>query len=482
VAKAPTKKQLEPFELKYNPGPVTTDFMSDRESRVLLLIGPVGTGKTTAAAFKQIMLNSRWIKADKNGKKRSRYAVIRNTYSDLKDATIRTYMDWFPPGDFNGSYHQTDKNAIYRIEDREIEICFRALDDEADVRKLLSTEYSGGHIDEAKEIPRVIMTSLASRFRYPAKKDYIDECDPFTTRPQILLTTNYPNRDHWLYRDFVAAPKQGYRIFEADQSENKHNLPDNYYENQMIDFADRPDLLKTLVLGEWGMTYKGKIVYPEWINKTFVSPDSIIPDISKNFQRGWDNTGLHPACVISQINANLQWCILKEFWHEDIGITDFTEWVHIWCKDNLPGAKFRDIVDPACRNRGVDPTKGSALDWMVKYFNGVGAEFNPEMGIQTPIVRREAVASRLIVKSGRPMMLVDPGCQLVIDGFDGGYHRKEIGNSGVYKTDPHKDKFADIHDSIAYSASKLFTTQIEKAPTKSVTQMLAGMGRIRGDF
>jgi len=476
MAKAP-----EPFHLKYNPGPVTMEFLKDRESRVELLIGPFGTGKTTAAAYKLLMLSSRWIKPDKNGKRRSRYAVIRNTYSQLKDSTIKAYLDWFPPGEFGGSYHQTDKNAKYRIEDREIEICFRALDDENDVRNLLGNEFSGGHVDEAKEIPKVIVTGLMGRFRYPAKKDYVDECDPFTTRPQLLLTTNYPNRDHWLYKDFVATPKLGYQIYEQGQEENKHNLPDNYYENMALDFEDRPDMLKTLVLGQWGMTYKGKLVFPEWNNKTFVSPRALIADSGKIIHRGWDNTGLHPACTISQLNANMQWCLLKEFWHEDIGITDFTEWVHLWCKDNLHGAKFRNQLDPACRNRGNDPTKGSALDWMIKYFNGVGAPFDYEFGIQTPLVRREAVASRLVVKNNQPLMLVDPSCQLIIDGFDGGYHRKEIGNSGVYKTEPHKDKFADISDSYQYTATVLFTTKEEKKPVQSVTQMMAA-GPIRGDF
>lgn len=404
----------------------------------------------------------------------------------LKDSTIRAYLDWFPPSEFGGGYHQTDKNATYRIEDREIEICFRALDDENDVRKLLSTEYSGGHIDEAREIPQIIMTSLMSRFRFPAKKDYDDECDPFTTRPQVLMTTNYPNRDHWLYRDFVAKKKVGYQIFEGGQEENKHNLPDNYYENQMIDYADRPDLLRTMVMGEWGMTYKGRLVYPEWNNfpsKTFLSPTHIVPDMSKVFYRGWDNTGLHPACVIAQMNAQMQLCILQEFWHEDIGITEFTEWVYLWCKDNLPDARFRDVVDPACRNRGVDPTKGSALDWMKKYFNDVGAPFNWELGVQTPLVRREAVVSRIgIGRNGLPLMLIDPACKLIIDGFDGGYHRKEIGNSGIFAASPFKDKYADCMDALAYFCTVLFTTKIERPPVKSVTQMLAGMGRIRGDY
>jgi hypothetical protein len=443
------------------------------------------TGKTTAAAYKILMLNSKWIRQDSKGRRRSRYAVVRNTMGQLKDSTIRAYLDWFPPADFGGGYHQTDKNATYRIADREIEICFRALDDEADYKKILSTEYSGAHVDECKEIPGIIVTGLMSRFRFPPVKDYPIDVYPYATDPQCILTTNYPNRDHWLYRDFVKAPKVGYRIFEQTQEENKHNLPHNYYENQAIDYADRPDMLKTMVLGQWGMTYQGKLVYPEWSNwpqRTFVSPLPIVPDSGKIFQRGWDNTGLHPACVITQLNSNLQWTINQEFWHEDIGITDFTEWVHLWCQDVLNGAKFRDIVDPASRNRGTDPTKGSSLDWMKKYFNDVGAPFDWEFGIQTFSVRREAVAGRIgMGRNGKPLMLIDPSCTLVIDGFDGGYHRKEIGNSGVFKTEPHKDKYCDVHDGVQYVGTRLFTTQIEKPVPRSVTQIMAA-GAIRGDM
>lgn len=480
MAKAP-----EPLNLKYTPGPVTEEFLSDRENRALLLIGPFGTGKTTAAAFKLLMLQSRWVRPDKNGKRRTRFAVVRNTYSQLKDSTIKAYLDWFPPAQFNGRYHITDKNATYYIDNREVEICFRALDDENDVRNLLGNEYSGAHIDEAKEIPHIIMSGIMGRFRYPAKKDYDDGLDPFTTRPQVLLTTNYPNRDHWLYRDFVKAPKLGYRIFEQTQEENKHNLPDNYYENMAIDFADRPDMLKTLVLGQWGMTYKGKLVYPEWGNypqRTFIAPVLSQVDSGKLIHRGWDNTGLHPACVISQMNAQGQWCVLQEFWHEDIGITEFTEWVHIWCQDTLNGAKFQDELDPASINRGNDPTKSSAIDWMRKYFNDVGAPFNWVKGIQSPVARREAVAGRIgIGRNGLPMMLVDPSCTLIIDGFDGGYHRKEIGNSGVYSASPFKDKYADCHDSLAYTATVLFNTKQEKKKVQSVSQIMA-QGGIRGGW
>ena len=449
--------KTDAYQLKYDPGPMTLQFLKDKEYRASLLIGPFGTGKTTAAAFKKIMLQSQWVRPDKKGKRRTRFAIVRNTYPQLRDTTIKSYLDWFPPGMFGGDYKSSDKVATYRIGDREIELLFRALDDDNDVRNLLSLELSGAHVDEAREVNNSIFKGILGRVgRFPSIKDYDGE-SPFLTPPQVDLTTNYPNRDHWLYRDFVANPISGYTMFEQIQEENKHNLPPNYYENLELDYADRPDLLKTLVRGEWGITYIGKLVYPEWVPKLFKADKKIVPIPGKVFQRGWDNTGLHPGCVISQLNNDLQWCVMKEFHEDDIGISDFCELVDIWCSENLNGADFKDFVDPAGRNRGSDPTKSSPVEWMKKYFKGVNHKFNPVEGIQTFKIRRESVANRMITKRDRPMILVDPSCTLLLDGFEGGYCYKEIGNSGIYRDSPEKNKYADVHDALQYIGTKLFS-------------------------
>lgn len=444
-----SKQKVEPFSVRYDPGPVTLEFLKDKEYRASLLIGPFGTGKTTAAAFKKIMLQSQWIRADKKGQRRSRFAVVRNTYPQLRDTTVRSYLDWFPPGEFGGRYWEADKRALYRIGDREVEILFRALDDENDVRNLLSLELSGAHVDEAREVRHSIFKGILGRVgRYPSIKDY-DGGNPFLSSIQVDLTSNYPNRDHWLYRDFVSNPVAGYKMFEQGQGENKHNLPPNYYENLELDYADRPDLLKTLVRGEWGITYIGKLVYPEFRKSLHMSSRPLVLDSDKTVIRGWDNTGLHPGCVITQVNSTGQWLIKAEFWQEDVGIMDFGEMVQTWCNENIHGGKFRDIGDPAGKNR--DSNKMSPKDYLKK----IGIRI--EDGIQTFKARREAVAGRLTkLINGEPAILVDPSCTLVLDGFEGGYCYKEIGNSGIYKNEPEKNKYADVHDALQYPATRLF--------------------------
>jgi len=443
--------------LNYIAGPVAQRFHKDVESRVKLLIGPFGTGKTTSAAWDLISASKR-VLPDKDGIIRSRFAVVRNTYPELRDTTIKTYLDWLPEHLF-GNYNQSAKRYSIVFQNRHIEILFKALDTSKDVRDLLSLELTGAHVDEAREIHEDVIKGLLGRVgRYPSLKD-TGGINPFLAPPQVVLTTNYPSTEHHLYRDFVKEPIEDYAIYEQSQEENKQHLRDNYYEDLEKDYASRPDLLRTLVRGTWGVTVRGKQVYTEFSRKLHVASKPLRP-IEGLVIRGWDNTGLSPACIISQISSTGQWLLLKEFCGEDIGITEFGEMVQLWCNNTFGvGAKYRDIGDPAGKNR--DSAKLSPKIYLTQL--GV----NVEDGIQTFKTRIEAVVGRLTtLKNGQPAILISPGCTRVIDGFEGGYAYPEIGNSGVFKNEPAKNEYSHIHDAIQYPATRLFIFDKPKPPQR----------------
>lgn len=444
-------------DLVYECGPVAQKFHKDIASRVKLLIGPFGTGKTSSGSFDIIDLQSRRVVAI-DGVKRSRFAVVRNTYPELKDTTIKTYFDWFPEHVF-GEYNKTEKRYMIKYENREIELLFRALDNPDDVKSLLSLELTGAHVDESREIHEDIIKVLLGRVgRYPSKKDTNGK-NPFTFPPQVILTSNYPSTEHWMYRDFVKATVDGYAIYEQKQSENKHNLRDNYYEDLERDYANRPDLLRTLVRGTWGVTVKGKQVYPEFNRDIHVAKKSLKPSGQTHIIRGWDNTGLSPAISLSYINDLGQWCIFKEFPFEDVGIMDATEAVIVWININLDKeCTIKDYGDPAGKNR--DANKKTPAMYIQEKAKDYGKTIVIDDGIQTFKIRRETVAGRLTkIINGLPAVQIDPECTRLIDGFEGGYAYSEIGNSGVYQDMPKKNEYSHIHDSIQYPATRLFYTE-----------------------
>lgn len=454
--------EVEPYTLTYNCGPVALKFHKDRQSRVKLLIGPFGTGKTSSGAYDQIMCQSKRVRADKNGVKRSRFAVVRNTYPQLRDTTIKTVLEWFPPEKFGGRYDKTNKELFVKIDDgegqsREIEIIFRALDDEADVRNLLSLELTGAWVDEAREVKQDIIKGLLGRIgRFPSVRDFGGQ-NPFPSPPQVILTTNYPSTEHYIYKDFVEHRIDGYAIYEQPQTENIHNLRPGYYDDLEKDYADRPDLLKTLVRGTWGVTVRGKLVYPtEFQRARHVAKQSLIPQHKTVIVVGWDNTGLSPAINLSHVTNTGQWQIFKEFCFEDTGISDATEAFIIWSNLNLHlECTFRHIGDPAGKNR--DANKKSPAQYIAEKAVEYGKTINIEDGIQTFKIRREAVAGRLTKSiNGEPALLIDPSCTRTIDGFEGGYAYPEIANSGVFRDEPMKNEYSHIHDSIQYPATRLF--------------------------
>ena len=75
------------------------------------------------------------------------------------------------------------------------EIIFLALDDQKDVRKLLSLELTGAWVNEARELPVAVINGLSHRVgRFPSKAD-----GGPTWRGKIL-DTNPMDDDHWYYR------------------------------------------------------------------------------------------------------------------------------------------------------------------------------------------------------------------------------------------------------------------------------------------
>ncbi|MEJ0093803.1 MAG: hypothetical protein WDN46_10270 [Methylocella sp.] len=131
------------------------------------LMGPFGSGKTSGCII-EIIKRSLAQKPGRDGIRRSRWGVIRNTYSQLSDTTIKSVLQWLPPIHF-GTYNKSDHNyLITGFENCSIEIMFRALDRPDQVSNLLSLELTGAWVNEAREVPWAIIEALRPRAPLPA--------------------------------------------------------------------------------------------------------------------------------------------------------------------------------------------------------------------------------------------------------------------------------------------------------------------------
>lgn len=203
----------------------------------------------------------------------------------------------------------------------------------------------------------------------------------------------------------------------------------------------------------------GKKIYPEFNYQTHVAQSPITPTDPVLIIRGWDNTGLSPAVVLTYME-NQQWRVFKEFVFHDTDIRDATEAVITWCHLNLhPLCTYADYCDPAGKNR--DSTKMSPRDYITIKAREMGQDLWLQDGVQTPEIRWSAVRGRLTrIFNGEPAFLIDSQCENLLQGFMGAYAFKEMaGNPGVYLKKADKSSgFADSQDAVQYIASRIFLT------------------------
>jgi ABC-type lipoprotein export system ATPase subunit len=83
-------------DIEFDAPPTVSDFMMS-EAKMRVLMGPVGSGKSTASVM-EILRRASEQEPGSDGIRRSRCCVVRQTVRQLQDTTIKTFCDWFKPG------------------------------------------------------------------------------------------------------------------------------------------------------------------------------------------------------------------------------------------------------------------------------------------------------------------------------------------------------------------------------------------------
>lgn len=436
----------------YTGSPTLKDFALS-PAFIRCVTGPFGSGKSSACVM-EIIRRAHEQDRGLDGIRRTRWAVVRNTYTELRDTTIKTFHDWLPPGMF-GTWHVANHDyQITAFKGVHIEVLFRALDNEADVKKLLSMELTGAWLNECREIPWAIVEAITGRVgRYPAMKD------GGPTWYGVFMDTNPPDEESEIYKIFEEERPENALIFRqpsglSDKAENKNHLVPGYYENLSIGKSE--EWKNVYVHGKYGFIVEGQPVYPEYNDVTHCKEREPIP--GKPIRRGWD-FGLTPACSFSQIQANGQWVIFDEIYAESLGITRFSGDVLDYCARKYAGFKFDDFGDPAGNQRNqVD--ERTCFDIL----RAKGIQI--QAGEQSPLHRLESVRKSLTTMvDGEPMFVLHPRCKRLRKGFMGGYHYPQLRSKpGELKENPEKNVYSHIHDALQYDATRLFGPGIVKRP------------------
>ena len=404
-----------------------------------------------------------------DGKRRSRWVVVRNTKEQLRDTTLRTWLDWFPDT-VMGTYAVSDMTYKLRYNDIEADILFRALDKPDDVKKLLSLELTGAFVNEAREVPWAIVNGLTGRVgRYPRKADGGSNWNG------IIMDTNPPDEDHWwfkkfevdmyadpqvadLYKCFYQPPgvikDENHRWITNPDAENIANLPDSYYPNMVV--GKDPEWIKVYAEGKYGIVSDGRPVYSGYNDAVHCYEFEVDPRLPVYV--GWDYSFLGQACVLAQVSLRGQLRIFREFIGSDTGIGLYS-FVMDAVKPGL--AEFGELNfvsstgDPAGAKHG-DLDEKFALEMLNDGYQDMICRlpFRTEPADTNSLAPRLEGVNHFLNRmiDGAPAFLLHPRCQTLRKGFMGRYEfgRVQVVGEERYKDMPKKNKFSHPQDALQY--------------------------------
>jgi hypothetical protein len=116
-------------------------------------------------------------------------------------------------------------------------------------------------------------------------------------KPKII-TTNYPDEDHWSAQRFYFNPAPGTKCFRFPPGERADAAAREQWETAL---ADRPDLARRLLSGEFGSIMQGQQIAVGFEWDRHVSRDKLIPVPGEPILMGLD-FGHTPTAIIGQEN------------------------------------------------------------------------------------------------------------------------------------------------------------------------------------
>jgi hypothetical protein len=462
------------FKLNYQASPTLASFHASN-AFVRGVKGPIGSGKSVGCCL-EIFIRAKQQYPSIDGKRRTRWAVVRNTGPELETTTIKTWLDWFPEAVFGKMNRKPPITHRVAIEDIELEVIFLALDRPDDVKKLLSLEVTGIFFNEARFIHKDIVDAGTGRVgRYPARKEKPDEVpdDQWPTWYGIIMDTNPPDDDHWWYNGAEVDTPEGWEFWGqpsglSPEAENIKHLPRGYYER--IAAGKTKEWVNVFVHGKYGTIQDGKPVYGEsYKDEVHCSTEGLklIPMVPLDIGIDFGNT---PAALITQSSPTGQRRCLEEIVTHDTSIQDFARILKETLAKDYPGLEVRCYGDPSGAFK--DQHQKTAFDIMKS--QGIVVRPAPSNQIK---MRTEAVIYELNrMVNGQPAYIIDgKKCPTLRRGFNGGYRYRQLNVSGggKFETTPEKNQFSHIHDGNQYvvlstGSYRAITRSNQKSTLKTV--------------
>lgn len=426
------------------------------------------SGKTTAQIMK-IAYEAQKMAACTDGVRRSRCVIVRNTRQIILDSTLKDFLKWFPDEDA-GDFSRTELKFLLKFNDVECEVLMRGLDTVDDTRRLLSTQFSFGIIEEFRELNPALYEALAGRVgRYPdkmmvpprpewgadAKGNPIGGCvdDAGVAMKKIWGASNPPELDSW-WETVLSDPPQNMHVTlqpsgMSQEADWIQYLDTNYYENLMELHAGNPEWIDVNIHAQFGRSLSGKPVFRSFNREMHVAKSPLIfnPLSSNGLIVGMD-CALHPSAVICQMDPRGRLLVLHSLHAADTGALRFVrEHLKPVLVNRFGGAKVRVITDPAGNVRSQTDEK-SVTD--IVRAEGLTVQPAKTNSIAARIAAVDHFLTRMV--DGQPGMLIDAENNRELVMALAGKYRYRIKKTGEAEDLPDKSRpWSDLVDGLQYA-------------------------------
>ncbi|MDJ0950956.1 MAG: hypothetical protein QNJ94_18750 [Alphaproteobacteria bacterium] len=490
--------------VKFDAAPTLWDFLRD-DSFFTGVEGPLGSGKSVVCCSKIMKFAGLQAPNERSRMRHTRWAIIRNTYPELRSTTINTWLWLFPEQHCGGMRylhpitHRIIVQPTAQAPGLDCEVLFMALDRPGDVKHLKSLDLTGAWVNEASEVPEGVIDMLTGRVgRYPPEDEggatwagiiadtnatddtnwwhrYSRHGAPATTveledgstidirwsfyrQPPALLEVEPVGSEYFVAEaGFESNEVKPERLLEAagrywyvnPDTENLKYLRAGYYHQQVANKT--LPWIRRFLQAKSIYYVDGKAWVPEYSDEVMTRPlkyDPTLPLVG-----GLDVGGgtLNPAAVVGQRGQMGDWRILYELSAFDTGLERFSTLLKQELAQKFGEVPIRFWMDPAAAKR--DEVYETAVEAHMKSrgFDVLLAGTNDNN------VRRNALAlpmGRMIVVGGRPIpgFLVDPSCTHLRAALSGKWYRRRVQTSGMerFTESPEKNEYSHIGDATSY--------------------------------
>lgn len=478
---------------EYTPSKTGAEFMLSEKS-CRLLMGAVGSGKSVTCCFELLRLACGQA-PNKEGVRKTRALIVRNTNQQLMDTTFKTITDWLPVG-LAGEWASTRKTLTIQANLPDgtkvhSEWQFLPMDTKEDIQRALSLEATFLWINECREVPDEVVDGLLGRLdRFPSAKD------GGATRSCAIFDTNFPDMDTWWW-DRAENPPQNWSVhiqppaviskdeyirkygeeptvieimnggplvIDPDEplidalhkewlvnpeADNLRYLSKDYYANLVP--GKSQDWISVYLACEYGRSLSGTPVYDRsFVGDFHISKEALRYSRSSEYPIiiGQD-FGRTPACVFLQRDVRGRVLCLGEITSEGMGIDTFVKQkLNPYIARRFPGCTFVVAPDPAGFAK-QQLNEETLVDVLKKAgFKCVKPPTNePEYRISAV----EQLLNQHI--DGKATFLIDGAeCPMLVKGFRHGYRYKLRKSTSLPEDKPDKNEFSHVHDALQYGA------------------------------